>query len=85
MAETFQNAGHLLAPRVSAPFVVYLRNFTSRVGILNDFDLGFGVWHDRRLAYLLKQGGEDSIEFRFDGAQIQEHLVFVNASDHRRL
>ena len=85
MAEAFQNAGHLLAARVRAPFVVYLRNFTGRVGILNDFDLGFEVWHDRRLAYLLQQRREGSIEFRFDGAQIQEHLVFVNAPHDRRL
>jgi hypothetical protein len=85
MAEAFENARHLLAARVRAPFVVYLRNLTSGVGILNDFDLGFGVWHDRRLAYLLEQRREGSIEFRFDGAQIQEHLVFVNASHHGRL
>ena len=85
VAEAFQNAGHLLTARVRAPFVVYLRNLTSGVGILNDFDLGLRVWHDRRLAYLLQQRRKGSIEFRFDGAQIQEHLVFVNASHHGRL
>ena len=67
---------------MSSPFVVYLRNVTGGVGILNDFNLGLRVWHDRRLAYLLQQRREGSIEFRFDGAQIQEHLAFVNASDH---
>jgi hypothetical protein len=50
MAETFENARHLLAAGVRAPFVVYLRDLTSRVGILNDFDLGVRVWHARRLA-----------------------------------
>ena len=70
---------------MSSPFVVYLRNVTGGVGILNDFDLGLRVWHDRRLAYLLQQRREGSIESRFDGAQIQQHLVFMNASHHGRL
>jgi hypothetical protein len=35
MAKAFENAGHLLAPRMVAPFVVYLRNLASRVSILN--------------------------------------------------
>ena len=56
VAEAFQNAGHLLTARVGAPFVVYLRNLTSGVGILDDFDLGLRVWHARRLAYLLALG-----------------------------
>ena len=68
VAEAFQNAGHLLTARVRAPFVVYLRNLTSGVGILNDFDLGLRVRHARRLAYLLQQRREGRIEFRFDGA-----------------
>jgi len=54
MAEAFENAGHLPAARVRAPFVVYLRNFTSGVSIFNYFDLGLSVWHARRLAYLLE-------------------------------
>jgi hypothetical protein len=40
VAEAFENARHLLTARVGAPFLVYLRNFTSSVSILNDFDLG---------------------------------------------
>jgi hypothetical protein len=52
MAEAFENARHLLTARVSAPFVVYLRNLTGGVGILNYFDLGLRVCHARRLAYL---------------------------------
>jgi hypothetical protein len=53
MAETFENTRHLLTARVRAPFVVYLRNLTGGVGILNYFDLGLRVRHARRLAYRL--------------------------------
>jgi len=45
MAEAFENARHLLAARVRAPFVVYLRNLTSGVSILNYFDLRLRVCH----------------------------------------
>jgi hypothetical protein len=38
---------------VRAPLVVYLRNFTGGVSILNYFDLGLRIWHARRLAYVL--------------------------------
>jgi hypothetical protein len=53
MAEAFENARHLLTARVRAPLVVYLRNFTGGVSILNYFDLGLRIWHARRLAYVL--------------------------------
>jgi hypothetical protein len=56
MAEAFENAGHLLTARVRSPFVVYLRNLTGGVSILNHFDLGLRVWHARRLAYLFPLG-----------------------------
>jgi hypothetical protein len=45
MAKALENAGHLLASRMSAPFVVYLRDLTGRVGILNDLDFCFCVRH----------------------------------------
>ena len=54
MAEALENAGHLLTARVRAPFVVYLRNLTSGVSIVNHFDLGLRVYHAQRLAYLLE-------------------------------
>ena len=54
MAEALENARHLPAARVRAPLVVYLRNLTSGVRILNYVDLGLRVCHARRLAYRLE-------------------------------
>ena len=45
VAEALQNAGHLLAARLCAPFVVDVRHFPGRVTIFNDLDLGFVVRH----------------------------------------
>jgi hypothetical protein len=54
MAEALENARHLPAARVRAPLIVYLRNLTSGVRILNYVDLGLRVCHARRLAYRLE-------------------------------
>jgi hypothetical protein len=54
MAEALENARHLPAARVRAPLVVYLRDLTSGVRILNYVDLGLRVCHARRLAYRLE-------------------------------
>jgi hypothetical protein len=45
MAKALENAGHLLAPRMGAPVVVYLRNLASRVGILNNLYFCLCVGH----------------------------------------
>jgi hypothetical protein len=45
MAKALENAGHLLAARMRAPFLIYLRNIASRVGILNHFDFCLSVCH----------------------------------------
>ena len=54
MAKALEDAGHLLASRMGAPFVIYLRNFASRVSILNHLNLCLCVRHGsngQRLAY----------------------------------
>jgi hypothetical protein len=38
MAKALENSRHLLAPRMGAPFVIYLRNLASRVSILDQLD-----------------------------------------------
>jgi hypothetical protein len=45
VAKALENAGHLLAPRMDAPFVIYLRNLASRVGILNHPNVCLCVGH----------------------------------------
>jgi hypothetical protein len=45
MAEALQNAGHLLAARFRAPFVVDLGDFSRRVAILDELDFGLVVSH----------------------------------------
>ena len=45
MAEALQNAGHLLAARFGAPFVVDLGNFSGRVAIFDELDFGLVVRH----------------------------------------
>jgi hypothetical protein len=54
MAEALENARHLPAARVRAPLIVYFRDLTSGVRILNYVDLGLRVCHPRRLAYRLE-------------------------------
>jgi hypothetical protein len=47
VAEALQNAGHLFAARLGAPFVVDLGHFASGVAIFDELDFGFvfGVCH----------------------------------------
>jgi hypothetical protein len=45
MAKALENAGHLLAPRMGAPFLVYLRHLAGRVSILNHLNLCLCVRH----------------------------------------
>jgi hypothetical protein len=45
MAKAFENARHLLASRMGAPFVVYLRDLARRVSILNHLDFCLCVRH----------------------------------------
>jgi len=45
MAKALENTGHLLAPRMRAPFVIHLRNLAGRVSILNDLDLCLRIRH----------------------------------------
>jgi hypothetical protein len=45
MAKALENAGHLLASRMGAPFVVYLRNLASRVSILDHLNFCLCVRH----------------------------------------
>jgi hypothetical protein len=45
MAEAFEDAWHLLASRLGAPFVVHVRNLASRFRVLDQFDFCFRVRH----------------------------------------
>ena len=45
MAKALENAGHLLTARMRAPFLIYLRNIATRVGVLNHFDFCLNVRH----------------------------------------
>jgi hypothetical protein len=45
MAETLQDAGHLLAAGFGAPFVVNLGYFAGCVAVFDELDLGFVVRH----------------------------------------
>jgi len=45
MAKALENAGHLLAPRVGAPVVIYRRNLASRVSIFNHLNFCLCVRH----------------------------------------
>ena len=46
MAKTFENAGDVLPPRMSTPFVVDLRDLSGSIRIFNqvDFVLVFAMW-----------------------------------------
>jgi hypothetical protein len=48
MAKALENAGHLLAARMGAPFVIYLRDLASRVRILDQIDFCLRVGHGSR-------------------------------------
>lgn len=45
VAEAFQNARHLLTPRLRAPFVIDSRHFARSISIFNNLDLGFVSGH----------------------------------------
>jgi hypothetical protein len=45
MAKALENAGHLLAPRMGAPLVIYRRNLASRVSVLDQLYFCLGVRH----------------------------------------
>jgi hypothetical protein len=45
MAEAFEDSGHILAPRLSTPFVVYLCNLAGRFRVLDQLDFGFRIRH----------------------------------------
>jgi hypothetical protein len=45
MAKALENSGHLLAPRMGAPLVIYRRNLASRLSILDQLYLCLRVRH----------------------------------------
>jgi hypothetical protein len=45
MAKALENAGHLLAPRMGAPLVIYRRNLACRVSVLDQLYFCLGVRH----------------------------------------
>jgi hypothetical protein len=45
MAKALENSGHLLAPRMGAPLVIYLRNLASRVSIFDQLDFCLRTRH----------------------------------------
>ena len=49
MAETFQNARHLLAPRLGAPLVVDPGRFPRRIAVFDQLDFGSLVRHARAI------------------------------------
>jgi hypothetical protein len=50
MAKALEDPRHLLAARMRAPFVIYLRHLAGGVSILNKADLRLGIRHNSLMA-----------------------------------
>jgi len=76
MAETLEDAGHLLTTRVGAPFIVNSGNLAGRVRVFNDFDFHLMIGHGSR-----PTSGMRLAYFRLSGQLEHQTQVSVFASN----